>query len=229
VARRIVRDGALPEHVREVAALCEQARAVLAHNHHLVDELGALCLSLAESLGELAEDRSWAQGQCEAMRERLAGGVTARGARAAGELLEATRVRQRELRVEREQARDALKRMIQQMLAELGELGTQTGRFNENVLRHAETIARADSLQSLAGVVQDLVDETQAVHAVVDGARSRLSQEHARAAELEARVRELESELRRLADEVSTDALTQVANRRGLLQAWRPTRWCSAR
>jgi len=220
VARRIVRDGALPEHVREVAALCEQARAVLAHNHHLVDELGALCLSLAESLGELAEDRSWAQGQCEAMRERLAGGVTARGARAAGELLEATRVRQRELRVEREQARDALKRMIQQMLAELGELGTQTGRFNENVLRHAETIARADSLQSLAGVVQDLVDETQAVHAVVDGARSRLSQEHARAAELEARVRELESELRRLADEVSTDALTQVANRRGLLQAF---------
>jgi diguanylate cyclase len=72
----------------------------------------------------------------------------------------------------------------------------------------------------LAGVVQDLVDEAQAVHAVVDGARSRLSQEHARAAELEARVRDLESELRRLADEVSTDALTQVANRRGLMQAF---------
>lgn len=220
IARRIVHDGALPEHVREVAALCEQARSVLAHNHHLVDELGALCRSLTDSLGELAEDRSWAQGQCDAMRERLAAGVTARGVRAAGELLEATRTRQRELRVEREQARDALKRMIQQMLTELGELGEQTGRFNDNVLRHAETIARADSLQSLAGVVHDLVGETQAVHAVVQGARTRLSREHARAAELEARVRELESELRRLADEVSTDALTQVANRRGLLQAF---------
>jgi diguanylate cyclase len=33
-------------------------------------------------------------------------------------------------------------------------------------------------------------------------------------------VRDLESELRRLSDEVSTDALTQVANRRGLTQAF---------
>ena len=55
---------------------------------------------------------------------------------------------------------------------------------------------------------------------LVDGARERLSREHARAAELEQRVRDLEGELRRLSDEVSTDALTQVANRRGLLQAF---------
>jgi len=33
-------------------------------------------------------------------------------------------------------------------------------------------------------------------------------------------VRELEGELRRLSDEVSTDALTQVANRRGLMQVF---------
>ena len=66
-----------------------------------------------------------------------------------------------------------------------------------------------------------MVAETRAVHAVVDGARERLSRaEHARASELEQRVRELEGELRRLSDEVSTDALTQVANRRGLLQAF---------
>jgi diguanylate cyclase len=37
-------------------------------------------------------------------------------------------------------------------------------------------------------------------------------------------VLELEGELRRLSDEVSTDALTQVANRRGLLQAFEAER-----
>jgi diguanylate cyclase len=37
---------------------------------------------------------------------------------------------------------------------------------------------------------------------------------------MQLRVRELEGELRRLSDEVSTDALTQVANRRGLAQAF---------
>ena len=53
--------------------------------------------------------------------------------------------------------------MIQGMLVELGELGTHTGRFNDNVQRYADAIARADSLQGLAGVVQEMVDETRAV------------------------------------------------------------------
>ena len=41
---------------------------------------------------------------------------------------------------------------------------------------------------------------------------------------MQLRVRELEGELRRLSDEVSTDALTQVANRRGLAQAFEAER-----
>jgi diguanylate cyclase len=110
--------------------------------------------------------------------------------------------------------------MIQSMLTELGELGTHTGRFNDNVQRYAQTISRADSLQGLAGVVQEMISETHAVHEVVSGARERLSREHARATQLEQRVRDLETELRRLSEEVSTDALTQVANRRGLVQAF---------
>jgi len=219
-ACRIAQQGAAPELVREVATLCDRARRVLTHNRHLADELGSLCRALTDSLGELAEDESWARGQVDVMRERLAAGVTARGVRAAGDLLDATRQRQRELKREREVAREALKQMIQSMLAELGELGTHTGRFNDNVQRYADTLSRADSLQSLAGVVQEMVSETRAVHQVVSGARERLSSEHARATQLEQRVRDLESELRRLSDEVSTDALTQVANRRGLTQAF---------
>ncbi|MBX9794305.1 MAG: GGDEF domain-containing protein, partial [Burkholderiaceae bacterium] len=46
------------------------------------------------------------------------------------------------------------------------------------------------------------------------------SDEHARATGLSERVIELESELKRLSNEVSTDQLTQIANRRGLLQAF---------
>jgi diguanylate cyclase len=219
-AERLAHEGAHVALVAEVAQLCEQARAHLSHRHHLLDELAVLCRSMTDSLGELAEDESWARGQCDALRERLGEGLSVRGVHAAGELLATTRARQHELRQERERARDALKAMIQHMLAELGELGQHTGRFNDNVQRYAQTIEQADSLQGLAGVVQEMVAETRAVHAVVDGARERLSREHARAAELEQRVRDLEGELRRLSDEVSTDALTQVANRRGLLQAF---------
>jgi len=219
-AERLAEHGPDAALVGEIGLLCEQARAHLSHRHHLLDELTALCRAMTESLGELAEDASWARGQCDALRERLGEGLSVRGVHAAAELLAATRSRQHELRREREGARDALKAMIQHMLAELAELGQHTGRFSDNVQRYAHTIEQADSLQGLAGVVQEMVAETRAVHAVVDGARERLSREHARASELEHRVRELEGELRRLSDEVSTDALTQVANRRGLLQAF---------
>jgi diguanylate cyclase len=223
-AARLAREGAHAELVAEVARLCERARAHLSHRHQLLDELTLLCRSLTEGLGELAEDESWARGQCEALRERLGEGLSVRGIHAAAEMLAATRAKQHELRADRERARDALKEMIQRMLAEIGELGQHTGRFTDNVQRYAQTIEQADSLQSLAGVVQEMVAETRAVHAVVDGTRERLSAEHARASELERRVLELEGELRRLSDEVSTDALTQVANRRGLLQAFEAER-----
>ena len=68
--------------------------------------------------------------------------------------------------------------------------------------------------------MRELVDESRAVQSIVRQAQDRLHSEHAKAGELADRVRELEGELRRLSDEVSTDVLTQVANRRGLARAF---------
>jgi diguanylate cyclase len=106
------------------------------------------------------------------------------------------------------------------MLAELGELGVQTGRFEQSVGRHADIVESADSLESLADAVRQMVAESRTMHALVSQTRERLQHEHDKASELSQRVRMLEDELRRLSDEVSTDALTQVANRRGLQQAF---------
>lgn len=219
-AQGLAAEGATDARVAEVAALCEAARRFFGQRHRLVDELGALCRELGHGLTELSEDESWARGQCESLQARLAGGLNVRSVRAAGALLAETRERQRRVREDRHAAREALKTLVQRMLAEIGELGEQTGRYHESVGRHADAIAHADSLESLAGVVRELVEESRAVQQVVSSAQQRLSDEHAKAGELESRVRELEGELRRLSDEVSTDALTQVANRRGLAQAF---------
>ncbi len=155
---------------------------------------------------------------------RLAEGLNVRSVRAASELLAGARKQQALLRGERNQARDALKELIQGMLSELGEFSEHTGRFHDNVGRHAEAIAKADSLGSLAGVVREMLDDSKAVQAVVSQTQERLRSEQARAGEMQLRVRELEGELQRLSDEVSTDALTQVANRRGLAQAFEAER-----
>ncbi|HEV6966146.1 MULTISPECIES: GGDEF domain-containing protein [Roseateles] len=212
--------GATPARATQMAALCQRARHLLDHRRHLFDELGGLCRELSASLVDLAEDDSWARGQAEAMNNTLAQGLSGRGVRTVSELLAGTRERQRALREERSKARDALKGLIQRMLAELGELGQHTDRFQSSVGRYAEAIEQADSLESLAGTVREMVEESRSVQGLVAQTQARLTLEHDRAAALTQRVDELETELRRLSNEVHTDQLTQVANRRGLINAF---------
>jgi diguanylate cyclase len=218
--RRIRRDGVSHELAEEITVLCAQADRVVQHRHHLVTQLGQLCHELTASLTDLTENDIWVQGQCDAMHNVLNDGLTARGVKAVSELLRHTRQHQGRLRGERERARDALKVLINQMLTELSELGMQTGRFHESVGRYADVIEKADSLESLAGVVREMVEESRTVQGLVQQAQARLQSEHSKADELTQRVGELESELRRLSQEVSTDQLTQIANRRGLLMTF---------
>ncbi|MEK8048621.1 diguanylate cyclase [Ideonella sp. DXS22W] len=220
LAGRLGAEGVTPALAEAVAAVCLRVRGLFGLRQELVDELLALAHSLTDGLAEVAEDGDWLRGQGRALRARLEAGASARAVRAARDLLDHTRAQQRKLADERALARDALRQVVQQVVSELGELGQATGRFGDQMAAYAERIAAADSLEHLAGLVQEMVGESRAVQTVVAGARERLAAEHARAGELEARVRSLEVELRRLDEEVSTDALTQVANRRGLERAF---------
>ena len=212
--------GATEARAAQMAALCRRARQMLDHRQHLFGEMGQLCRELGASLVDLAEDDSWAKGQCEAMNSALELGFSGRGVRSISEMLGGTRQRQRALRDERSRARDALKSLIQRMLSELGELGEHTGRFQSSVGRYAEAIEKADSLESLAGAVREMVEESRSVQALVSQTQARLTSEHDRASLLSKKVGELEDELRRLSNEVQTDQLTQIANRRGLIAAF---------
>ena len=215
---RVEQDGATPVLIDELEALCRRAAPVLQHRHHLLDQLGGLCAELTASLTDLAENDSWAKGQCEAMRVKIDEGLSARGIRAVSELLRDTRARQGQLRAERERARDSLKGLINRMLSELDELGSRTGHFHDSVGRYADVIEKADSLESLAGAVREMVEESRSVQALVQQTQARLQEEHGKAQGLTLRVSELEAEMQRLSSEVSTDQLTQIANRRGLAQ-----------
>ena len=222
LADAVAADGATPEHAAAIDVVCQQARRLFGQRHHLIDEMGKLCLELTAGLAEVAEDDSWVQGQCQSLQATLAedGGASVRGLRAAGALLEQTRRQQQALRGERRAAREALKQLIQHMLQEVGELGDSASRFQQATSQHALAIAQADTLESLAAVVKLLLQDTHAVQSAAAQSRQRLQADHGRASALEAKVRELEGELLRLSEEVSTDALTQVANRRGLMQAF---------
>jgi diguanylate cyclase len=99
-------------------------------------------------------------------------------------------------------------------------LGSTTDRFQSNLGRYADTIDQADSLESLTGVVREMVAESRSVQSVVAQTQVKLQEEHSKAHALSERVKTLEDEIRKLSDEVSTDPLTQIANRRGMMRAF---------
>ena len=220
ITDRVGAEGATPALINELETLCARAAPILQHRHHLLTQLNSLCAELTASLTDLAENDSWAKGQCEAMQIKIDEGLSARGIRAVSELLRDTRARQGQLREERERARDSLKGLINRMLTELDELGSQTGNFHDSIGRYADVIEKADSLESLTGVVREMVEESRSVQSLVQQTQARLQAEHGKAQGLTQRVNELESEMQRLSNEVSTDQLTQIANRRGLLQVF---------
>lgn len=217
---RLGEEGLSPALAQGLHDFCERAGRLLAHRHHLLAQVHQLSRELAGSLAELSEDDSWVRGQVETLQGQLDEPLSARALQAARQMLAHARERQRALRGERDLARASLKELIQRMLGELGELDQQTGAFSDGMQRYARIIESADSLESLAGVVREMVDDSRTVHSLVSSTRERLQGSHQHALALEARVRELETDLRRLSDEVATDALTQVANRRGLMMAF---------
>jgi len=214
------RDGATAPLRKQAEDVCERARRLLSHRHHLVEQLHRLTQEMSAGLAEVAEEGSWVKGQTESLKLSLGDTPSVRSVRAASEMLAQTRARQHQVRADRDSARAALKDAISQMLTELDALGDHTGGFADSVARYVDTIANADSLESLAGVVRQMVEESRTVHGLVSDTQQRLNEGRQRASELEAQVRTLETELRRLAEEVSTDVLTAVANRRGLMQAF---------
>jgi diguanylate cyclase len=220
-AQRWERDGSDAALLQAVEATCAEVRRSFTQRLHLTSELGRLVRSLSEGLTELAEDDSWARGQADAMRARLdEGSLSVRGVRSAADLLTQTRRQQQRLKAERDRARAALRALVDSLASELEALGGQTGRFGDELTRCTEDLEHADSREQLAAVVHQMLAASRQVQSEVAEASARLASGRAQAETLTERVRELEGELKRLSDEVSTDALTQVANRRGLAQAF---------
>lgn len=213
-----VSEGALAQ--AGLAESCADAGRWFGQRHELVRQLTALCSEMSAGLVELAEDESWTRGQCERVREQIGADATVRGLREASAMLAETRARQGQVRQERQAAREAIKQMLAGMIGEVGALQHEAGGFESALARHADAVQAADSLEGLTGVVHSMLDESRRMRQSIGESQERLQRGRDEAGALEARVRELEGEMRRLSDEASTDALTQVSNRRGLEQAF---------
>lgn len=204
----------------QIRSACQQARRVIEHRQHLIEQLTELAQTFTDSLIALAEDESWAQGQVQTMQHHLQQGLHSRDVRRVQELLAQTSLRHAALKQDRDAARHALHGLVLSMLTEIGTVSSSTHEFEGQLAHYAQALESSPSLESLAGMVQSMMRDCQAVHLTVADSHERMQLERQQASALVERVRDLEQEIQHLSEEVATDPLTQIANRRGLLKTF---------
>jgi len=210
--------------IDEAARLQADADRARKLSHELIEIVRSLCDSIEVSL----PDESWLSGQIGAIRAALTDGGDRRALSAVRVLLQGALSAQRQIGQERQQAVNALRDLLPDVIAQMSRLGSQSGDFGDRLSTHLDTIGRASSLEAIAVGLRQLTDEARQMGEVVGEASDRLSASAREARELESEVERLERELARTSEQLLTDHLTQASNRAGLEQAFdRAAHWMS--
>lgn len=210
--------GQLLPHFVEAAAGLERETV---DQHQVRAGLQRLLLLLCDSVKNLPPEEDWLGGQIEPIRSLLGGPVGVEQIAAAEERL--ARAIQRQAGAWRglQEARSALKELLATLIERVGAMGSNTGRFYEQVGAHQTELAKARDIHTLSQVLKALLADTKAMHADVGKNRDDLIEARRQVDSYEQRVRELERELTQVSSMVQKDPLTHALNRRGLADVFR--------
>ena len=186
----------------------------------VVAELGEMVRALCESLGNLAEDESWVNGQIEAVYRVLDGEIDRAAVADLRSLLRDTSAHQRRIQEQRRKTVRHLKQTLSEIAELIGGLNASTDTFAEQMTAHASRIEEATTLSDLAETVKGLLEDTRTMRSAARVSRDRLAQSQGGAASLEREVSRLEEQLAVASTEMVTDHLTRTMNRRGLEEAF---------
>jgi diguanylate cyclase len=182
----------------------------------LLRGLTGLLTLVVGNIEELVPDERWIKGQVARLRSTLAEPLSAHTLAQADGAMRDVIIRQGTLKKSMGEAEDAMKSMLADFVARLGDISSSTGRYSNRIEAYADRMRSADDLPALSVVVRDLLADTRAVQADTARIHAELEAARTRALEHEARARRLEAELAEVSEMVRADPLTGVLNRRGL-------------
>ncbi len=185
-----------------------------------IRHLHGLLMLLLESVGDLAPDDEWIQtemGRIQAMLGvELSPVVLANAERA----LKDFGYRQISVRDDIAAANVAIRDMMAMFVERLGTTTVSTSEFSARLSRYSESIRSGKDLRDLAGVLENLVADTNVMQTDMSRTHGDLERTRVKVAEYETHMKELESKLSQANELVREDALTRVLNRRGLEQQY---------
>jgi diguanylate cyclase len=182
----------------------------------LLDALLRLLGLLVSNIGELVEDDQWLQGQIDVIREVINQPMTTERIGEAERRFKEVIYKQSLIKHSLNEAKGTLKNLIGVFVSRLSEMTASTTEYHGKVETYAERLKRADDIDSLRNLVDELMGDTRSMQIDVTRNRDEISEAKRQAEEAERRVKKLQAELEQVSEQVSQDQLTGALNRRGL-------------
>lgn len=171
---------------------------------------------IIENIGELVIEDKYLQGQMSVLMELFSRPLNKGVLEELGERLRDVIYKQGTLKRSLNEAQTRLREMLASFVERLGELAESTGNYHNKISTFADQINHAGSIEELAGLVNDIVEETKVVETSTRRSREELQTLRVAVDQAHKEIARLEGELEQASELVRHDPLTGTLNRKGL-------------
>lgn len=174
---------------------------------------------IVENIAEVVSDDDWLEAQVSVLDELLWQPVELRNLESVEARLRAMIDTQGALRDKLRNAKAHTREVLGQFLDHLSGFAESARDYQGKVGGYKERIAAADSIDALAGLIDDVIRETEEIEKQAEHSHLELAEMKTRAEEFEREVARLQAELLQAAQLLRQDPLTGMLNRKGLEEA----------
>ena len=207
---------ALAEIALRLKQLCYQIELKTGDTAEQQELLLRLFKLLLENVSELLDDDSWLRGQIEAVQNLIAGPIDHRALEDATRSLKEVIYKQGQLKHSLTDVKLTVKNMMMTFIDRLGQVAASTGDFHEKIGGYSDKISKADNINELNTILDEVLRETRLVQSEALKARDKMMLARQEVQDAENRIHTLEAKLQHLSELVREDQLTGSLNRRGL-------------
>jgi diguanylate cyclase len=171
---------------------------------------------LVENVGELVADDQWLHGQIVTLQEIIANPIDKRVIADAERNLRDAIIKQGLLQKSLSDAKSTLKGLMTTFIDRLGEFSESTGQYHTKIEGYGLKLGGASNLADLGHILEDIMHDTRIIQDSALRSHQELLFTRKQADDAEARIKQLEDELAQVSEQVHTDQLTGILNRRGM-------------
>jgi diguanylate cyclase len=174
---------------------------------------------MISSMGELAIEDAWLQGQTTVLQEIVSKPLNLNMLYDAESSIKQLVYKQSQLKPVMLEAKDTIKMMASTFIDRMVELTESTSDYHQKIEEYQQKISNTEDIGELSQILKGILDDTRAVGLNLQRTRDEFNISQRKAAEAELRIMELTAELEKISEVAHQDYLTGALNRRGMDEA----------